>query len=135
MSNLMKKTKKELVEIILRKDDKEQELNQNIDSKQIVINSLEDELKVEKEKVISCKQEIKELNSKHDSKQATINSLDVRIDNYKNQLLEADEAINNCKQIVTDTKSHLKQVNTNNKILSIVNFLLIIALAVAIFVR
>lgn len=126
MSNLSKKTKKELIDIILRKDDKELELNQTIDSKQAVIDSLEEELKNKQEIISSLENELK-INKNIIAELNTIKS------NYAIQLTEADEAIDNYKQLVNDTKKYIKQVNRDNKTLSILNLVLIISLAIAIF--
>ena len=132
-SSLIKKTKAELVGIILRKDEREKELLSQISTDKTKdttilqqkdeINRLKDELDNKKKTnerlgatIKCCEQNIKDLNKQIDKLKSDIND-------YQN----------GCDSCVTQTQIKLDNINFYKKYCFIVSILFIIAMVILIF--
>lgn len=139
-SSLMKKTKAELVGIILRKDEREKELLSQISTDKTKdttilqqkdeINRLKDELDNKKKTnerlgatIKCCKQNIEDRNE-------LIHKYEIDIEDLKNDIIDYQ---NGCDSCVTQTQIKLNNINFYKIYCFIVSILFIIAMVILIF--
>ena len=146
-SSLIKKTKAELVGIILRKDEREKELLSQISTDKTKdttilqqkdeINRLKDELDNKKKTnerlgatIKDCKENIEDLNKQIDKLKSDIKNRNKLIDDLKNDIIDYQ---NGCDSCVTQTQIKLDNINFYKKYCFIVSILFIIAMVILIF--
>lgn len=139
-SSLMKKTKAELVGIILRKDEREKELLSQISTDKTKdttilqqkdeINRLKDELNNKKKTnerlgatIKACKENIEDRNE-------LIHKYEIDIEDLKNDI---NDYQNGCDSCVTQTQIKLDNINFYKIYCFIVSILFIIAMVILIF--
>lgn len=146
-SSLMKKTKAELVGIILRKDEREKELLSQISTDKTKdttilqqkdeINRLKDELDNKKKTnerlgatIKDCEQNIEDRNKQIDKFKSDIKNRNKLIDDLKNDIIDYQ---NGCDSCVTQTQLKLYNINFYKIYCFIVSILFIIAMVILIF--
>ena len=146
-SSLIKKTKAELVGIILRKDEREKELLSQISTDKTKdttilqqkdeINRLKDELDNKKKTnerlgatIKACKENIEDRNELIDKYEMDIENYNKLINDLKNDIIDYQ---NGCDSCVTQTQIKLDNINFYKIYCFIVSILFIIAMVILIF--
>lgn len=146
-SSLMRKTKAELVGIILRKDERERELLSQISTDKTKdttilqqkdeIDRLKDELDNKKKTnerlgatIKCCEQNIEDLNKQIDKYEMDIENHNKIINDLKNYINDYQEGCDSC---VTQTQIKLDNINFYKIYCFIVSILFIIAMVILIF--
>lgn len=146
-SSLMKKTKAELIGIILRKDEREKELLSQISTDKTKdttilqqkdeIARLKDELDNKKKTnerlgatIKCCEQNIEDLNKQIDKYEMDIENHNKVINDLKNYINDYQEGCDSC---VTQTQIKLDNINFYKIYCFIVSILFIIAMVILIF--
>ena len=132
-SSLMKKTKAELVGIILRKDDREKELLSQISTdktKDTTILQQKDEINRLKDELDNKKKTNERLGATVKCCEQNIEDLNKQIDKLKNDI---NDYQNGCDSCVTQTQIKLDNINFYKIHCFIVSVLFIIAMVILIF--
>lgn len=132
-SSLMKKTKAELVGIILRKDEKEKELLSQISTdktKDTTILQQKDEIDRLKDELDDKKKTNERLGATIKCCEQNIKNLNKQIDELKNYINDYQEGCDSC---VTQTQIKLDNINFYKIYCFIVSILFIIAMVILIF--
>lgn len=132
-SSLIKKTKAELVSIILRKDDREKELLSQISTdktKDTTILQQKDEINRLKDELDNKKKTNERLGVTIKCCEQNIEDLNKQIDKLKNDI---NDYQNGCDSCVTQTQIKLDNINFYKIYCFIVSILFIIAMVILIF--
>lgn len=132
-SSLMKKTKAELVGIILRKDERERELLSQISTdktKDTIILQQKDEIVRLKDELDNKKKTNERLGATIKCCEQNIEDLNKQIDKLKNDINDYQEGCDSC---VTQTQIKLDNINFYKIYCFIVSILFIIAMVILIF--
>lgn len=132
-SSLMKKTKAELVGIILRKDEREKELLSQISTdktKDTTILQQKDEINRLKDELDNKKKTNERLGATVKCCEQNIEDLNKQIDKLKNDINDYQEGCDSC---VTQTQIKLDNINFYKIYGFIVSILFIIAMVILIF--
>lgn len=132
-SSLMKKTKAELVGIILRKDEREKELLSQISTdktKDTTILQQKDEISRLKDDLDNKKKTNERLGATIKCCEQNIEDLNKQIDKLKNDINDYQEGCDSC---VTQTQLKLDNINFYKIYCFIVSILFIIAMVILIF--
>ena len=132
-SSLMKKTKAELVGIILRKDEREKELLSQISTdktKDTTILQQKDEISRLKDELDNKKKTNERLGATIKCCEQNIEDLNKQIDKLKNDINDYQEGCDSC---VTQTQIKLDNINFYKIYCFIVSILFIIAMVILIF--
>lgn len=132
-SSLMKKTKVELVGIILRKDEREKELLSQISTdktKDTTILQQKDEIDRLKDELDDKKKTNERLGATIKCCEQNIKNLNKQIDELKNYINDYQEGCDSC---VTQTQIKLDNINFYKIYCFIVSILFIIAMVILIF--
>lgn len=132
-SSLMKKTKAELVGIILRKDEREKELLSQISTdktKDTTILQQKDEIDRLKDELDNKKKTNERLGATIKCCEQNIEDLNKQIDKLKNDINDYQEGCDSC---VTQTQLKLDNINFYKIYCFIVSILFIIAMVILIF--
>lgn len=132
-SSLMKKTKAELVGIILRKDEREKELLSQISTdktKDTTILQQKDEINRLKDELDNKKKTNERLGATIKCCEENIEDLNKQIDKLKNDINDYQEGCDSC---VTQTQIKLDNINFYKIYCFIVSILFIIAMVILIF--
>lgn len=132
-SSLMKKTKAELVGIILRKDEREKELLSQISTdktKDTTILQQKDEIDRLKNELDNKKKTNERLGATIKCCEQNIEDLNKQIDKLKNDINDYQEGCDSC---VTQTQIKLDNINFYKMYCFIVSILFIIAMVILIF--
>lgn len=132
-SSLMKKTKAELVGIILRKDEREKELLSQISTdktKDTTILQQKDEIDRLKDELDDKKKTNERLGATIKCCEQNIKNLNKQIDELKNYINDYQEGCDSC---VTQTQIKLDNINFYKIYCFIVSILFIIAMVILIF--
>ena len=132
-SSLMKKTKAELVGIILRKDEREKELLSQISTdktKDTTILQQKDEINRLKDELDNKKKTNERLGATIKACEQNIEDLNEQIDKLKNDINDYQEGCDSC---VTQTQIKLNIINFYKIYCFIVSILFIIAMVILIF--
>lgn len=132
-SSLMKKTKAELVGIILRKDEREKELLSQISTdktKDTTILQQKDEINRLKDELDNKKKTNERLGATIKCCEQNIEDLNKQIDKLKNDINDYQEGCDSC---VTQTQIKLDNINFYKMYCFIVSILFIIAMVILIF--
>ena len=132
-SSLMKKTKAELVGIILRKDEREKELLSQISTdktKDTTILQQKDEINRLKDELDNKKKTNERLGATIKCCEQNIEDLNKQIDKLKNDI---NDYQNGCDSCVTQTQIKLDNINFYKIYCFIVSILFIIAMVILIF--
>lgn len=132
-SSLMKKTKAELVGIILRKDEREKELLSQISidkTKDTTILQQKDEISRLKDDLDNKKKTNERLGTTIKCCEQNIEDLNKQIDKLKNDINDYQEGCDSC---VTQTQIKLDNINFYKIYCFIVSILFIIAMVILIF--
>lgn len=132
-SSLMKKTKAELVGIILRKDEREKELLSQISidkTKDTTILQQKDEISRLKDDLDNKKKTNERLGATIKCCEQNIEDLNKQIDKLKNDINDYQEGCDSC---VTQTQIKLDNINFYKIYCFIVSILFIIAMVILIF--
>lgn len=132
-SSLMRKTKAELVGIILRKDERERELLSQISTdktKDTTILQQKDEIDRLKDELDNKKKTNERLGATIKCCEQNIEDLNKQIDKLKNDINDYQEGCDSC---VTQTQIKLDNINFYKIYCFIVSILFIIAMVILIF--
>ena len=139
-SSLMKKTKAELVGIILRKDEREKELLSQISTDKTKdttilqqkdeINRLKDELDNKKKTNERLGATIKACEENIENRNELIHKYEIDIEDLKNNIIDYQDGCDSC---VTQTQIKLDNINFYKIYCFIVSILFIIAMVILIF--
>lgn len=132
-SSLMKKTKAELVGIILRKDEREKELLSQISTdktKDTTILQQKDEINRLKDELDNKKKTNERLGATIKCCEQNIEDLNKQIDKLKNDINDYQEGCDSC---VTQTQIKLDNINFYKMYCFIVSILFIIVMVILIF--
>lgn len=132
-SSLIKKTKAELVGIILRKDEREKELLSQISTdktKDTTILQQKDEINRLKDELDNKKKTNERLGATIKCCEQNIEDLNKQIDKLKSDI---NDYQNGCDSCVTQTQIKLDNINFYKKYCFIVSILFIIAMVILIF--
>lgn len=132
-SSLMKKTKAELVGIILRKDEREKELLSQISTdktKDTTILQQKDEINRLKDELDNKKKTNERLGATVKCCEQNIEDLNEQIDKLKNDINDYQDGCDSC---VTQTQIKLDNINFYKIYCFIVSILFIIAMIILIF--
>ena len=132
-SSLMKKTKAELVGIILRKDDREKELLSQISTdktKDTTILQQKDEINRLKDELDNKKKTNERLGATIKCCEQNIEDLNKQIDKLKNDINDYQSGCDSC---VTQTQIKLDNINFYKIYCFIVSILFIMAMVILIF--
>lgn len=133
-NTLMRKTKQELVNIILRKDDIADKLQKELEGLQRIIRTKSNSIDSKDERIIRLKEEITKLNNVIKSRIEILDNTRKDVINKTAEIAELNAQLNDIKDGCDEYATRFVELTNRNKQLKLKNTIIIIIAIVAIII-